>query len=697
MSCEACGGAHEAGSDACPLRTREEAPNQIETRAGTPTARRQEGLPDVGSKYRVLRLLGRGGMGAVYEAEHLALRKTVAIKRLTASADPGAIERLRREAEAATRIGHPNIVAVQDFDVGPDGLPFVVMEKLDGEDLRARITRQGRLPAAETIEVVSRVCDALGAAHRAGILHRDVKPENVFLARAPDGKESVKLLDFGLSRAQDGQTLTVEGQVLGTAAYMAPEQVRGLRATERSDVYSVALVAYECLSGVQPFFGEGFEGTLGRVLLFDPDPPTRAGAPPECRPLDEVVMRGMEKDAGRRWASVAEFESALQAAWEGRSVSGVRGTALRRRLRSRAARIGAAVVVIGLVTAGILSGWLRTSGPSSEERRAQVRSLLSRAERTLDWKAREDLAREAMRLAPDDARALRFVAEGLVNETVHGQEGRRHPAAAEARTLLARAIELSADDPAAYVVLGRLEYYMGRDLEALRAFETLDRIAPRSAEGIAGRIRVLWLWGRREDLARELARCRRIDPANKQCGTFALREAILDDGPAAASQFLDDPAREAVLAPMERVTARVFAGRLGEARLAREVDRTAFDHLDAPHLDGLIAKASGDEAGARRHLADLRRIAERSELVPVHRRLVAVQVAELAAFVGDPQTVAWAAERGLRAGFVNAPWWERHFLFEQARTEGRLADVIARAKAESDVRWSQAAREGLMP
>ncbi len=314
-------------------------------------------FPDLGPKFRVVGLLGRGGIGTVYEAVHVPLRRTVAVKRIAAefAARTESVERLRREAETAGRIGHPNIVQVVDFDIAPDGLPFLVMEKLEGETLRARLRSRGRLSASETVLVLRQICAALSATHAHGILHRDVKPENVFMARSEDGAETVKLLDFGLARPEQGPTLTVEGQFVGTPAYLAPEQVSGGRSTERTDVYATCLVGYECLCGARPFEARGLEAVLAAILELEPGRPTASGAAPDARPLDDIILRGLEKDPAKRWQSADALGAALGDALAGKHVRGLWTSRLGRMWRSRAGRLATiAIAAAGLLGVGAI-------------------------------------------------------------------------------------------------------------------------------------------------------------------------------------------------------------------------------------------------------------------------------------------------------------------------------------------------------
>lgn len=235
--------------------------------------------PGLGSRYTVLQRLGEGGMGTVYEALDIELQRTVAIKviRQDASADPTFAQRFKQEALSAAAFAHPNVVSIYDFGVSPDGRMFIVMERLHGRTLRDELRAHGRLSPSRAVHVVSGISAAADAAHRRKIVHRDLKPENVFLAL--DGSlETIKVVDFGIARATApvrGSAVTATGQIVGTLAYMAPEQISGARATTAADLWALAVIAYESLTARHPFEGElGFEwqrAALGRFTPVDTD------------------------------------------------------------------------------------------------------------------------------------------------------------------------------------------------------------------------------------------------------------------------------------------------------------------------------------------------------------------------------------------------------------------------------------------
>ncbi|HEY0081392.1 MAG TPA: serine/threonine-protein kinase, partial [Pyrinomonadaceae bacterium] len=209
-------------------------------------------------KYRLDAELGRGGMGTVYRATRLLIGDTVAVKILHAELvkDAQSAERFRREAQAAARLKHPNVVTVYDFGITDDGLVYLVMELIEGESLRHIIKQNGALPLATAAEITRQICGALDEAHEAQIVHRDMKPDNVIVRQTPHGLR-VKVLDFGIAKLRDAaltaNNLTQTGTVLGTPFYMSPEQCMGEEVDHRADIYSVGVILYEMLVGAVPF------------------------------------------------------------------------------------------------------------------------------------------------------------------------------------------------------------------------------------------------------------------------------------------------------------------------------------------------------------------------------------------------------------------------------------------------------------
>jgi uncharacterized RDD family membrane protein YckC len=260
--------------------------------------------------YRLLRLIGAGGMGRVFEAESLATGQKVAVKLLSSrlTNSPVSVERFRQEGRLASQIAHPRCVFVLAADT-EHNRPYIVMELMKGETLRDLLERRGTIPPQEAIALVLDVIEGLLEAHQLGVIHRDIKPSNCFLM--PDGH--VKIGDFGLSKSLGGNgQLTQSGAFLGTVLYASPEQIRGESVDYSSDVYSLSATLYELLTGRPPFLHENVTAALARIISEDP-PPVRSVNPNIPRSLARVVEKGLERDRSRRWEDMEEFRDALVA------------------------------------------------------------------------------------------------------------------------------------------------------------------------------------------------------------------------------------------------------------------------------------------------------------------------------------------------------------------------------------------------
>ena len=262
-------------------------------------------------RYLVLRLLGEGGMGAVYLAQHNVIGKKVAVKFLHAefAENKEVVKRFYREAQAAAAISHKNIIDIFDVGISEEGEPFLVMEYLEGESLSSMLERSGPISLPAACAVLEPVLQALGAAHNAGIIHRDLKPDNIFIVQNPDSAPEIKLIDFGISKIKsaDISGLTGTGMFLGTPAYTSPEQIRGAKDIDcRTDLYSVGVILYQMLTGDLPFKGEHTNALLVSVLENEPIPPRDAYSefPIEA---ESIVARLLCKNSVERPSSTAHL------------------------------------------------------------------------------------------------------------------------------------------------------------------------------------------------------------------------------------------------------------------------------------------------------------------------------------------------------------------------------------------------------
>jgi serine/threonine protein kinase len=265
----------------------------------------------IGERFKILRMIGQGGMGTVYEAEHKTLPRRFAVKilRPELTGDREA-ERFRREAIASARLEHPNIIYITDFGEMEYGSLYLVMEYLEGIGLDEVLSRQSRLPLSRALPILAQVADALDHAHKMDVVHRDLKPENIHLTEVRGKKDVVKLLDFGIAKMglpEFAQSLTIQGQVFGTAEYMSPEQATGEGVDGRSDIYALGCLAYELITGDPPFLGPPVKVLRSQVNEPAPPPSTKLTDPPLPPALDAMVLRCLAKAPKDRYQSASDL------------------------------------------------------------------------------------------------------------------------------------------------------------------------------------------------------------------------------------------------------------------------------------------------------------------------------------------------------------------------------------------------------
>ncbi|MFL5803914.1 MAG: protein kinase domain-containing protein, partial [Roseiflexaceae bacterium] len=259
------------------------------------------------NRYELEQKIGEGGMARVYRGRDTRLNRRIAVKVLHShyASDPGFLQRFHHEAQAAANLRDPNIVDV--YDVGLDGdIHYIVMEYVEGSDLKALLARSGPLPVEQAVPIAEAVAHGLSAAHRVGLVHRDIKPQNIIVG--PGGQ--VKITDFGIAKSALSTAMTETGVTFGTADYISPEQARGQPATPRSDIYSLGVTLYEMLTGRLPFIGDGSIAVAMQHVAAEPPPPRMIN--PRIPPaLEALVLRAMSKEPESRPASAQEFARLL--------------------------------------------------------------------------------------------------------------------------------------------------------------------------------------------------------------------------------------------------------------------------------------------------------------------------------------------------------------------------------------------------
>jgi serine/threonine-protein kinase len=272
----------------------------------------------VADRYRVIRKLGEGGMGSVYLAEHVVIEKKLVLKVLSPelAGRQDLVARFLQEARSASRIGHENVIDISDFGQSAEGFVYIAMEYLEGKDLGQVVRAEGALAWQRVRDIVMQICRALRAAHDKGIVHRDMKPENIFLIQREGRPEFVKILDFGIAKIMgldpNGPRLTRTGMIFGTPEYMAPEQAEGKEADHRVDIYAVGCIIYHLLTGQTPFVADNFMAMLTKHLMEDPVLPSVRRPDLAITPeMDALLAKALEKDRDKRYQSMAEFLEAV--------------------------------------------------------------------------------------------------------------------------------------------------------------------------------------------------------------------------------------------------------------------------------------------------------------------------------------------------------------------------------------------------
>src|SRR3954468_5584691 len=279
----------------------------------------------VDNRYRLDSTLGRGGMGLVYRATHIGLRRQVAVKILhpALAASPEVRSRFEREALAVGKVDHPNCVATYDVGRLPDGALYLAMELLEGKSLADVLEQEGQLAPGRALHILAHILRGLASIHQAGLIHRDIKPENIFLVRQGEDMDFAKILDFGIAKpisgelSDDGVRLTQAGMAFGTPIYMAPEQALGNPMDGRADLYAAATVAYEMLCGQPPFYSEDKLEVMS-MHTAKPVPPMRSklikGGRPVPSSVEKLILRGLTKKPGDRYATAEIFLAAVEEA-----------------------------------------------------------------------------------------------------------------------------------------------------------------------------------------------------------------------------------------------------------------------------------------------------------------------------------------------------------------------------------------------
>jgi serine/threonine protein kinase len=304
FACATCGEEYtDVQDDKCPFDGTKLTPIAEELSPGTV----------LNGRYEIKEAISGGAMGRIYKAHHQLMNRTIAIKTMLPQmvGSGGALQRFKQEAQSLSSLSHPNILTVFDFFIGDDGLPYLVMDYLEGTNLD-EVRKTGPLAAPRAVHIFSQVCDALGTAHKAGIIHRDVKPHNIMLVKHGDDPDYVKVIDFGIAKLlepSESSQLTATGDVFGTPQYMSPEQCRARPLDVRSDIYSLGCVMYASLTGTPPFTGDDPMQCMYKHA--NEDPPGFPEGSDVPKPLQEAVLKALEKQPADRFQTMEQLKAAI--------------------------------------------------------------------------------------------------------------------------------------------------------------------------------------------------------------------------------------------------------------------------------------------------------------------------------------------------------------------------------------------------
>lgn len=270
----------------------------------------------VDNRYEIIEALGEGGMGSVYRVRHKVLSRMFAMKvlRREMAREKDLCARFIQEARTAATIAHANVVQINDYGNLPDGTPYFVMELLEGQPLSRLIKAGGPIPAGRAVRIIQQIAAGLGAAHRAGVIHRDLKPDNVFVGQTEDAHDQIKILDFGVAKVAGAASMTRTGMVFGSPHYMSPEQASGQPVDHRADLYAMGVIMYELFTGRVPFEADTFMGVLTKHMFMTPEPfEIRVGeAARELGALEDITLRCLEKKPENRYPTMEALVDAIE-------------------------------------------------------------------------------------------------------------------------------------------------------------------------------------------------------------------------------------------------------------------------------------------------------------------------------------------------------------------------------------------------